>query len=86
MNDQIEFKGLTFAVSIVPDAHHGEPWKESDGHGPVRFVRGVSAATEKRPGERVLHHSRDGAWLYDWQGAAALAKRDGWGLCDVRMQ
>lgn len=59
--DTIELRGFTFRVDIRPDDSTGAPWDEHDGHGPVRYDRGVSAATEKRPGDRVLFHDRMGA-------------------------
>lgn len=36
----------------------------------------------KQPGERLLHSDRGSCRFYDWQGAIAIAKRDGWGLDD----
>lgn len=80
--DTIELKGLTFRVEVKPDdGSMGAPWDEHDGHGAVRMVRGfVLGEGPKNPGERVLHSDRGTAWLYDWQGAMALAKKDGWGL------
>jgi hypothetical protein len=79
--DTLELKGLTFRVDIRPDDSMGAPWDEHDGHGPVRYERApTSRDAAKSPGERVLCQDRGTTWLYDWQGAMRLAKRDGWGL------
>lgn len=83
MNDTIEFKGLTFRVELKPDDSHGAPWEECDGHGPVRESNDASGEGRfKRPGERVLHAQYRTAWVYDWQEAMKIAKRDGWGMSD----
>jgi hypothetical protein len=81
--DTIELRGLTFRVDIRPDDSIGAPWAEHDGHGPVRSERYTPGSTHrnvKRPGERVLYTDRGYSWLYDWQGAMELAKKDGWGI------
>lgn len=79
--ETIELKGLTFRVDIRHDDSMGAPWDEHDGHGPVREARyEYRSRIAKQPGERVLHTERGYAWVYDWQGAMTLAKRDGWGL------
>lgn len=70
--------GRKFLARINPD-DMGPPWKEHDGHGPVREVRANHYGhTSKRPGERVLHSNRHTVWLYDWQEACKLARKDGW--------
>lgn len=82
--DSIELKGLTFRVEVKPDdGTIGAPWDEHDGHGPVRDVQycnGDPSTIRKPPGERVLYADRGTVWLYDWQEACRIAKRDGWGL------
>jgi hypothetical protein len=78
-NDIIEhpdFPGLRFRVHIEQDDDHEAPWECEDGHGPVRHVR---SRDDKRAGERIMPSHTDGYWLYDWQEASKLAKRDGWG-------
>lgn len=82
MNDTITLKGLTFRVSIESNDDMGAPWKEHDGHGSVRTINSWTGCDAKAPGERVLHKNHPTVWLYDWQGAMATAKRDGWGLGD----
>lgn len=76
-------KGLTFRTDVERDDSQGEPWKEHDGHGNVREINRRTGCDAKAPGERVLHEGGDIVYLYDWQGAMALAKRDGWGLCET---
>lgn len=79
--DTFKHDTRTFTVRVDYDTSMGRPWEEHDGHGPVRELRRHSAHREiKHAGERVLH--RDGAdvWLYDWQEATKIAKRDGWGI------
>ena len=72
--DTFEKHGMQFKVHIEPDDDGEAPWERSDGHGPVRHMR----RSEKRPGERPLIKDRDGTWLYDWQAACKLARKDGW--------
>lgn len=71
--------GRSIKVSFPHDSDHGAPWEESDGHGPIRIIRDRS---DKLPGERILGGERRHLFAYDFAGAMALAKRDGWGLCD----
>ena len=70
--------GRNFRVNTHHDSDSGEPWHEHDGHGPVRAVHTGWGHVQKRPGERVLHTSRHTAWLYDWQAACKMARKDGW--------
>lgn len=71
--------GRNFRVNICHDHHMGPPWKEHDGHGPVREAGiGYNGHPQKRPGERVLQQARRTAWLYDWQDACKQARKDGW--------
>lgn len=70
--------GEEFEAKYFEDRYARVPWEECDGHGPVRYVRD---AKQKRPGERVLWSEggrNSGCYLYDWQEAIAIAKRDGW--------
>lgn len=78
-DDTFERGGRTFTVEFWHDECMGPPWKEIDGHGPVREER-ASRGNGKRSGERVLHKDGDYLWLYDWQEATRIAKRDGWGI------
>lgn len=78
-NDTIEVSGLTFRVNFEYDA--GRPWENSDGHGPVREAsHGYDGHIIKRPGERVLYAGgrNEYSWVYDWQEACKLARKDGW--------
>lgn len=74
--------GLTFKVGVQQDDCRGRPWKECDGHGPVREGDKGYHGVSKKPGERVLHIGDRNcySWVYDWNGALALAERDGWGV------
>lgn len=80
----IEAHSLTFKVEIVQDNDSGKPWKECEGFGPVREAEKgyYDRYLTKKPGERVLHLGDRNcySWVYDWQGAIALAKRDDWGV------
>ena len=51
-----------------------QPWEDSDCHGPVRSGDG-----DKRPGEVILSENRGYKHFYDFQGAVAQARKDGWG-------
>lgn len=77
MNDQevFEHEGLRFRVHIEHDDDADAPWDREDGHGPVL----IRHAVDKKPGERILHQDRGTYWLYDWQEACVIARRDGWG-------
>jgi len=70
--------GHRFEMRIEHDEGMGAPWEEHDGHGPVRCVFSPYASPNKRPGERLLHRDSADYWLYDWQAACRLARRDGW--------
>jgi hypothetical protein len=83
MNDQEIFThpdhpGLRFRVHIEQDADGDAPWEREDGHGHVRDRYHGSERPNKQPGERILHDDRGTYWFYDWQGACALARKDGW--------
>lgn len=78
--DTITRGGRNFRVNIHNDPDTGPPWEEHDGHGPVREIRHGHGwgHVKKRPGERVLHSNHRNVWLYDWQEACKLARKDGW--------
>jgi hypothetical protein len=80
-NGTFEHKGRTYSYWLHVDGSMRAPWIEHDGHGPVREVTGhISGDSLKRPGERILTTTRWGGWLYDWQEATKIAKRDRWGI------
>lgn len=76
--DTLERNGVLLRVNIEHDDSHGTPWDECDGHGPVSDW----TTRDKRAGERVLCSDRGLRRYYDAREANAIAKRDGWGLCD----
>ncbi|RQT19431.1 hypothetical protein DF044_01850 [Burkholderia contaminans] len=78
----IEKEGYVFKVFLRDDCDNGEPWKNSDGHGPVSEW----ARRDKLPGERVLNTDGGSKRFYDVQGANQIAKRDGWGLSEAHLQ
>lgn len=70
-----------FRVGLKADTYSGPPWAEEDGHGPVTEVNarhGLRFTNTKKTGERVLHVGYPHVWLYNWQAACKLARRDGW--------
>ena len=70
--------GFTLTFTSEYDTDRGAPWEEDDGHGPVTdWVH-----REKRAGEILLCSDRIAKRFYDFAGAMAIAKRDGWGLSD----
>lgn len=81
-----EVDGLTFKVSIERDDDSRRPWEECHGYGPVREAKRnfYDPKIQKAPGERVLHTGDYGSysWVYDWNGALALAEKDGWGVSE----
>ena len=74
-----EHRGYSIKVCFHTDDHHGPPWKEHDGHGPVSDWTNIEA---KQPGERVLSKERGSYRFYNWQLAMVTARKDGWGLSD----
>lgn len=89
MNDTLDtttvtVQGLAFKVEIVQDLDSREPWKEHDGHGPVREGESdrYTGNMKKRAGEVVLHQGDHNcySWVYDWTGAMVKAKEEGWGV------
>lgn len=86
---EFEFQGVTLDCDWSDDPDCGPPWENSDGHGPVRRVTNGWGHLDKRAGERVLNpDARRGnyVWLYDWQAALKIARRDGWGAPDERKE
>jgi hypothetical protein len=80
-----EINSYAVRIEIYQDEHHGPPWEEHDGHGPVSgwtYYNPSSWASTKRPGQRVLSRDRHSARFYDWQEATKTAKRDRWGIGD----
>ena len=70
--------GFTLTFTSEYDTDLGAPWEEEDGHGPVTdWVH-----REKRAGEILLCSDRGAKRFYDFAGAMAIAKRDGWGPSD----
>jgi hypothetical protein len=82
----LTIQGLNLKVEIEQDTDSGRPWDECDGYGPVREARSDYGRITKSPGERILHAGDRGcySWVYDWNGALDMARRDGWGVseCD----
>lgn len=80
--------GHTFKVQLSHDADQDAPWENSEGHGPVRMVRSYE---QKRPGEvRLSREPRTSRevrmkFLYDEQKAMVMARRDGWGVEESRV-
>lgn len=78
-NFTFECDGEQFRADLVSDYDADAPWDREDGHGPVSdWTR-----RDKVPGERELCENRGNKRYYDFQGAIAIAKRDGWGLNDA---
>lgn len=68
--------GYTVKINCFHDSDMGPPWEEHEGHGPVSKW----TQRDKRPGERVLCQERNNYRFYDFQGAIAQAKSEGWGI------
>ena len=83
MNDEfddevIDIDGFQFDVRYRYDSDAEPPWQQCDGRGPVRLVTGHYRRPPKRPGERPMRGTYN-TFLYDWQEAMKIAKRDKWG-------
>ena len=66
--------GFTLTFTSEYDDDQGAPWQEECCHGPVtNWVR-----REKRAGEILLCSDHGSKRFYDFAGAMAIAKRDGW--------
>lgn len=77
----VEIDGVRVKIEFFYDEDSGPPWKEEDGHGPVRAVRKPHyGPIQKRPGEVLISNWHDDAhYAYDVQAAQKLALKDGWG-------
>ena len=74
---QISVGNLTLRFRLERDDSTEAPWITDCAHGPVSEW----TTRDKEPGERLLASDRRSSRFYDYAGAMALAKRDGWGLC-----
>ena len=78
----MEIKGVEVCIEYLDDSDSDPPWDNSDGHGPVRISRTVNYTGRhtKRPGERPMNSPcrNQYQYLYDWQEACRLARKDGW--------
>lgn len=74
MSNEFQHKGRNFRLEIEQDPYYGEPWKESDVHGPVSEW----TYRDKLPGEWVLCEDRQSKRYYDFAEAMRIAKKDGW--------
>jgi len=73
---ECEIDGLRVVATIHEDSDHGNPWDNSDCHGPVtKWIR-----RGKNAGERVLSEDRGAFRYYDFAGAVKTAKAEGWGI------
>jgi hypothetical protein len=70
-------KGRQFEVSLFDDGDNAAPWENSDGHGPVRFIRDSEPLAK---GETVLCDMARGRYVYNFGQALLIASRDKWGL------
>lgn len=70
------YDGREYAARLEYDQHHGAPWEECTGHGPVTDWE----SRDKRPGDLILSEDNRGRAkrFYDFQEACAIARRDGW--------
>jgi len=73
--EYISKSGNKFKVELSYDECCGEPWEENDGHGSVSEWTNRS----KKSGELILCQDRDMKRYYDFKGAVATARVDGWG-------
>lgn len=67
--------GFTITARLEADDDSGAPWAREDGHGDVSDWTNRA----KAPGERVLCSDRGRFRYYDFAGAVARAKAEGWG-------
>lgn len=73
--------GMYATVELPYDECMGEPWKEHDGYGDVSEWTN----RDKRPGERILCTDHGSRRYYDFAGAIAKAKKEGWGLAEKEL-
>jgi hypothetical protein len=69
-----EKDGFTFHAIIHRDDSADQPWTREDGHGDVTDW----TSRAKGPGELVLANHRGSFRYYDFAGAVAKAKAEGW--------
>ena len=74
IHDTIEIDGLTFGVTLEPDTDAGFPWDNMSTFGTVTHWE----RRDKAPGERILLLGRSGARFYNFAGAVAQARREGY--------
>jgi hypothetical protein len=71
---ECEADGFRLVATIHHDDDADAPWKREDGHGDVsEWTRRAKA-----PGELVLAEDRGSRLYYDFAGAVAKAKAEGW--------
>jgi hypothetical protein len=68
-------RGYQVKVRIEWDDTAGNPWDNEEGHGAVSKWR---PRDSKGPGEMVLVDDRGRCLFYDFAGAVATARKDGW--------
>jgi hypothetical protein len=68
--------GSSYRIEWFYDEDMGAPWDEHDGHGEVSDW----TTRDKKPGELVLSQDRSLKRYYDFQGAVAKAKAEGWNI------
>lgn len=74
-------KGAWFRVTHEHDDTQEAPQENSDGHGPVEFLRSNYESEEelKAKGYWLIKRERGETVVYDAAEALRIAKRDGWG-------
>lgn len=72
--DTFEHDGRTFRVRFEHDSDHEAPWDDGDGRGIVSEW----TTRDKCPGERVLHQDGRSKRYFDFAGAVAKAREEGW--------
>jgi hypothetical protein len=73
--EAVRADGFTFTARLMDDAHHGAPWEEEDGHGPVLVTRRAKQPGELALGETGCNRAKR---FYDFAQACRIARRDGW--------
>lgn len=79
---ELQHRGLVFLVRHERDDHHGEPWKESDGHGRVTDWEPLDAGLDPQRYRPLVERHSIGRY-YDWEESLKIATRDKWGLSEV---
>lgn len=75
-------EGFTCRATLHDDDCGDAPWERSEGHGEVTEW----TSRDKRPGELVLNKDRGLHRFYDFAGACATARADGWGMTGGRLE